>query len=432
MTDLMRIVVWWGAVAGGLVGQEARSDFADLALAKVRFVRHHHVSPPSRTALVEAGLRWMTRSSGRKAFERAWRDGVSPKELASVIDAVRGEVEGDDAELLESFLDGVLRRLPGRAAFQPPNEYRARRQIAGNRYVGVGVQLGVDREREMPVITGVFPGGPARKAGLRKGDLVLEVDGRSARGLPLGKFIEYSRNVVGTRLSYTIRREGEEGPRVVEMVRAEVPQDSVQGLRRRADDRWVHRQRPGSPVAYLRIDRIVASTPHELRELEPLLRREGYRALVLDLRGTYNGAPRFAALVADAFLAGGEIGIVRRRTGSRRFCATRAELFRGWPLVVLIDERTRGTAEWIAAAWRRARRAVFVGKGPTAGEPWVEEAVPLPDGTSGIGMAVGRAAPGAGATLPVVPDVTVADDPKRPGFAWALVRAVRIAEEKLR
>src|SRR5258708_32472857 len=90
------------------------------------------------------------------------------------------------------------------------------------------------------------------------------------------------------------------------MKRAIVPFDSLAGWRRAANDEWNYRPDPDAPVAYVHVDSLRTSTLQELRQLEPKLRAQGFRAMVLDFRfSSGDGMMRNAAMFADGLLDGG-------------------------------------------------------------------------------------------------------------------------------
>jgi hypothetical protein len=141
---------------------------------------------------------------------------------------------------------------------------------------------------------------------------------------------------------------------------------------------------PDSPVAYLRIDNISASTVHELRSREARLRAGGKKALILDVRYAGSGnreGYHAAVLLADALLDSGSMGTLRTRDGVRQFEADPDCLFRGWPVAVLVSGFTSGEAEWFVAALQDNHRALILGK-PTRGDVVERSTVLLSNGNA--------------------------------------------------
>ena len=145
-----------------------------------------------------------------------------------------------------------------------------------------------------------------REAGAKAGDLIVEVDGKDTLGVKLRTVVDWLRGEEGAPVRVVIRKPGEKANRTLHLTRSVVPFQMVEGYRR-AGEGWTYRIDPATPVAYVRIASITSGTLHELRQLEPQLRGEGVRAIVLDLRftGGHSDNVQAAALVANGFLDGG-------------------------------------------------------------------------------------------------------------------------------
>ncbi len=169
----------------------------------------------------------------------------------------------------------------------------------------------------------------------------------------------------GTDVMVTLRQPNAAGTRTLKMTRAALPRTTVTGVQKRPAGGWDVRLNSTDPIGLLRITEITASTPHELRKLAQQLESEGVRAVVLDLRGLGGSSVHSAVLLADCLLDSGPIGRVWTPEREHTYQAEPDALFRGWPLAVLVDQATWGTAEWLAAALQDNHRAIVVGL-PTA------------------------------------------------------------------
>src|SRR5262249_46525306 len=155
-------------------------------------------------------------------------------------------------------------------------------------------------------------------------------DGKDLTGASLQKAIEWLRGEEGSSLTVVVRQPGG-APRTLKLTRTVVPFEDVYGFRRDGDG-WTFRvvaDGKSSPVGYLVVRSVRSSTLHELRKLEPKLRAEGVRALVLDFRFAAGGNLRHLALVADGLLDGGLMWRTRGVGGeAQEFTADRDCLFR--------------------------------------------------------------------------------------------------------
>src|SRR5262249_51229317 len=149
--------------------------------------------------------------------------------------------------------------------------------------------------------------GPARQAGAKPGDIIVSVDGKDTKGVPLPKVIDWIRGDEGEPVTLAVRQPKETETRTLKMIRAKVPFDTVLGYRRASAEEWRYRMDPDAPIGYLTIRTLNAGTLHDLRQAEAHLQSEGARALVLDLRftGGEDTDAHNAALVADALLESG-------------------------------------------------------------------------------------------------------------------------------
>jgi hypothetical protein len=212
------------------------------------------------------------------------------------------------------------------------------------------------------------------------------------------------------------------------MVRSVIPFTSVHGYRRTGEESWSFAVDPSCPIGYLSLDEIKVSTLLELRKIEPLLRSEGVKAIVLDLRLTRGDDLRHAALVADGLLDGGILWRVRDSRGRiKEYKADRDCLFRDVPIVALVGEHTGNMAAIVAAALQHRGRASLVGEMPRT-ELTVTSLVQLPEEQGAVVIRTGRmerierpAGSRQRLSAPeyrLWPDHRVAIEPKELGAVW--------------
>ncbi len=365
---------------------ERFQKFARRVWGITELILKNHLEPCPRDEMLLAGVKALLAEG--KAAEPADLDrqvaGVrSAEQLAGLLGKLWPSA-GETAKLEKALLEGMFVRVPGRPALVdplPPSEAKIAGQISGNRYIGIGIQLAQDPKEKLPRIVTPIRGGPAHKGGIRAGDLIVQVDGKDLTGVGLQKAVEWLRGEEGTSFTVVVRQPGGP-PRTLKLTRTVVPFDDIYGFRR-AGDGWTFRvesEGKPSPVGYLAVRAVRSSTLHELRRLEPKLRAEGARAVVLDFRGMPGGSLPHVALVADGLLDGGLMWRLRdARGGVREFTADRDCLFRDWPVAVLVDNTNDRGLCALLAALQDNRRAVLVGE-PTKGDGYGVSALPLPDG----------------------------------------------------
>jgi carboxyl-terminal processing protease len=290
--------------------------------------------------------------------------------LEEVTERVRSDyVRGvTPAELDRAAADGMVASLDPHSALLDAFEYESMRVNTSGHYSGVGIEV-AERDGRI-VIVAPIAGSPAERAGLRAGDVLVEVDGQAIPPGGIDTAIELMRGYVGSAVRLAVGREGEPEPLRFELERSDVQVRSVSAARL-----------PGR-YGYVRITHFSDGTPRELRrQLSDLQVDVPLRGLVLDLRGNPGGVLESAVGVADEFLEAGLIVRAEGRAAGSSFelRATDGDLLRDAPLVVLVDHGSASGAEIVAGALRDHRRATLMGE-RTFGKGSVQTVIPLRDG----------------------------------------------------
>jgi len=385
------------------------ADLAKRVLEITDAVLEHHIDPPTRQQMVLGGIKALYRKAGlpvpgglsRRISELATRE-----QLAAFLAGAyrKSTAETVSAKALEqSLFSGLLESVPGNAQMISAKDRKVAEQIEGNRYVGLHIALAMDDEEKRPKIAEVLEGGPADRAGVKKDDVLEQIDGVDTKGIELREAVDRLRGDEGTDVTIKVRQPKPEKLRTFKITRGQLPRATVRGVRRRSTGGWDVRLEAVDAIGYLQITEITGSTPHELRKFAHQLESEGARALVLDLRGLSTDNLHPTVLVADSLLDNGCIGRIETAHGETKYQADSDALLRDWPLVVLIDPLTRGTAEWLAAALQDNHRAVLVGMPSSSalGVPGavVQSSISVGDGAWSMMLTTGRLERGDGRPL---------------------------------
>ena len=306
----------------------------------------------------------------------------------------------DDRTLMQSAVRALLADLDPHSAYLPATSASALADEVQGMYDGIGVEVEVRPDRSLKVI-GAIDGGPAHKAGLRTGDVIVAIDGRPAGSLREPDPSRALRGTAGTSVRLSLLRPGEALPRDIVLVRQSIALSSVSG----------RLLEPG--YGYLRIGYFEGDTADELkRQLAALQSASGgaLSGLVLDLRNNPGGLLTTAVEVADLFLEGGPIVSTRGRTAASNvlYRAGAGDVLQGAPIAVLLDVGTASSAEVVAGALRDQRRALLLGA-RSFGKGSVQTVVDLGNGdalkltTARYYTPSGRSIQAAG----ILPDVTL-------------------------
>jgi len=218
-----------------------------------------------------------------------------------------------------------------------------------------------------------FPDSAAARAGIRPGDLLLQIGDRPLSPDDPRETVEAQlRGPVGSPVELRLRHPGAEAPYTLTLIREEVHVPSA----------WGYVMDTEPPLGYLRIAAFTTQTPEEVAAALGDLRRGSVRGIVLDLRDNGGGLLESAVEVAGVFVGRVPIAVERRRDGQRvvHRPSRPGPSFEG-PVVVLVNRRTGSAAEILAAALAERGRGVLMGE-PTFGKGSVQALFTLSDGSS--------------------------------------------------
>ena len=276
----------------------------------------------------------------------------------------------DDKKLIEAALQGMMSALDPHSNYLPPRDYGELRERTEGQYSGVG--LTITSEGGLVKIISPMDDGPAARAGVQAGDVISAIDGQSASGLTVSQVSEKLRGAIGTSVTVTFLRDGEE-PREVVLTREVIKIESVSG-------------RVEGEFGYLRVSTFNENTGRELGETIARLKQENpaIKGWVLDLRNNGGGLLDAAIAVSDAFLERGEVVSQRGRKPEQimRYSARPGDLTDGAPVVVLINYGSASASEIVAGALKDHERATIVGL-TSFGKGSVQTVIPLRGGADG-------------------------------------------------
>jgi carboxyl-terminal processing protease len=273
-----------------------------------------------------------------------------------------------DKAIYEGAIPGMLATLDPHTTFFDPHAYRQLLDEQKGRYFGVGMEVGP--RGDQTVILAPFPGSPAYRVGLRPGDVLVSIDGKSATGLNTSEIADRLKGPRGTPVKIVISREGEPQYLPFTVVREQIDRKSV------PDGFFVAPQ-----IAYIKIGGFDDNTS---RQLESNLRRLGqdhFQGLVLDLRGNPGGILNEAVEVAGAFLPRGAsvVSARGREYPARTYTVRGGSRGREYPIVVLVNQYSASASEIVAGALQDHDRAWILGE-TTFGKGLVQSVMNLSDG----------------------------------------------------
>jgi len=281
----------------------------------------------------------------------------------------------DDADVA---IDTMLASLNDRyTRFLNKEEFAEEGRSIKATLFGIGIQIGV--KDDQLVVIAPIDDTPADKAGLKSNDEILEIDGKSTKGMSVKDAADLIRGPKGTRVKLLIKRTGKPN-RYYEVMRDEIKLKSV------SLNNPFNLPVPNN-IGYIKLNTFLSS--NAAQEVETALKDMGNRsAYVLDLRSNPGGLLSNAIRIADFLLEEGSIVSTVDRDGYKEVRYSSHHNITNKPIVVLINGGSASASEILSGALKDNKRAVLVGE-RSFGKGLVQEINQLPGG-NGINITTQR------------------------------------------
>jgi len=328
----------------------------------------------------------------------------------------------DDSVLFEHAIRGLVSGLDPYSSYLSPEQLTALKKATHGSYVGVGIELG-GNAADGTTIVSVLEDSPARRAGIHRGDRLLQIDGKTVEGLDLSGVGLLLRGPVGSRVRLDLERGSESEALSVDLLRAQITASGVSNTRL------------PTGLLYLRLSTFQTDTVRDLQQALQAADQQGPPGgLVLDLRDNPGGLLEAAVAVADLFLSRGVIVSTRGRSSASNLSITADPNVRwpGMPMAILINHASASGAEIVAGALHDNDRAVLIGV-RSFGKGSVQSVVTLPNG-GGLKLTTAHYFTPNGAVIQgigLTPDIEVAGDykPDEPADDAPLQAAIKYLQQ---
>ena len=321
--------------------------------------------------------------------------------FSEVLETIKQEYvdEIDQAEVMDSAINGVLQSLDPYSAYMSPKSFEGMQTDTKGEFGGLGIEIGM----ESGVVKVIAPidDTPAAKAGIKAGDYIVRINNEQVQGKSLTEAVELMRGPVGTEINLTVRRRSEKKALEFKIKRAVIEVKSVEA-KIIGDEK---------EIGYLRLKSFNENSDKQLlsyiNNFEKNSKLNGY---ILDLRNNPGGLLTQAINITDFFLDDGEIVSTKGRkiNETRRFFSRKGDEISGKPLIVIINQGSASASEIVSGALKDHKRAIILGEN-TYGKGSVQSIIPLKNG-GGIRLTISKYYLPSGKSISdvgVMPDIFV-------------------------
>jgi carboxyl-terminal processing protease len=278
----------------------------------------------------------------------------------------------DTRRLTYGAINGLIQALgdEGHTRFLTPEEIERQQTDISGSFFGIGARVGI--EDGLPVIVSPFDGSPAEQAGVKAGDIIIEVDGQDVTRMSLSDTVELIRGEKGTKVVLTIFRPDTSESLEISIIRDEIKIPAAS---------WA--MVPGTHVALIRLSQFSANLDDNIKEAVQQAKEAGATALILDVRNNPGGLLDQAIQVTSEFLQeDGNVLLQEDADGNREGFAVKPDgVATDIPVTVLINRGSASSSEIFAGAIQDHERGVVIGE-TTFGTGTVLRNFELQDGSA--------------------------------------------------
>jgi carboxyl-terminal processing protease len=342
----------------------------------------------------------------------------------------------DQHKMLDGAIEGLVQSVGDPfTLYLPPTQNTNFKQNLQGQFSGIGAELGL-KDKQIIVIA-PLDGSPAQKAGIKAGDQLFAVDGKSVGSWSLSQAVDKIRGPRGTSVTLTVLHKDSQSPQDIKIVRDTITVKSVDGWVKSVKDiegiklDGVLNDNKDKGIAYIRLSQFGDNTNNDWIALINKLnlqiqQNKNVKGIILDLRNNPGGYLTDAVFVAGEFLPEGA-PVVGEDNGldKKTLYVSRRGLFMDIPLVVLINRGSASASEIVSGALRDNKRAILIGE-KSFGKGTIQQAEDLGDG-AGLHVTIAKWLTPNGTWVNekgLDPDVSVGLDSNDPSHDSQLEKAI--------
>ncbi len=289
------------------------------------------------------------------------------QDIISLLDSYYVE-EIERKELFDIIYRGMLDELDEHSHYLDEEGYEDLQFRHEGEYGGIGISVTLTEDEDL-VVFSVFEGNPGYEAGLKEGDIIKEVDGKSTEKMDFREAVERMRGKKDTSVELLISREDKEEDFLVEIVRDEI------------EIPYVSAEMETDRIGYLTISQFMGDSGLKTRDKIQELQDQGAEALIIDLRNNPGGDLNQVVQVVSNFIEDGTVVTVKQRDTENEMRVVNYIDPVEMPVVVLINSASVSGSEIVGGVIQDYERGKLIGTS-TYGKGSVQRPMPLNDGTA--------------------------------------------------
>lgn len=259
----------------------------------------------------------------------------------------------DADKTIGTAIRSMMRSLDPYTDYFPEDKAAEYKQMMTGKYAGIGSIISYSFTRKRVIINEPYEGMPAAEAGLKKGDIILSIDGESMAEKSTAYVSDHLRGEPGTTMVLKIQRPSTGKKMTVKVLRKaiQMPYLPYYGM-----------QKDG--IGYINYNQYVENSAKDVRRAFIDLKKQGMKGLVLDLRNNGGGSVQEALQILNMFLPKGKHLLSMKgkvKNANSSYNTTVEPIDTVMPIVVLVNEATASASEITSGTLQDYDRAVIMG-----------------------------------------------------------------------